>query len=412
MSTLTWSPTSSPVDLTRVPAMDNSTFFQAGVDDCHTSGMPVTTQNMQDLDTAAWLSVTEGPVDLGLSSLSHECQSTCTLNSFSDPDGYTLPPSVDLPFTTEPAWNGAFVFTSPDVSSQTSPEFGLPTSFDQNGLAFACSSSSVEVYPGSFPMFFPHGGQVAYSRNVAHTSPRVILPRTQGLAVPIQPIYGPQRELRPNVPGSRRSQAPARSVSNTAGSSQDTSGNSMPPASTSSQPEPKVSGQAGTSFPSVADPTAEEFSAFIRCDQDDHLTLEGASKRTYKRGISNANGFVPGFKVLATDPSLVPVDRKPALSDLNVDVSKPLEPDAENVAITSLPSEIDEGRHRTHPDYSQPPHPDGLYRCPYKAKENCSHKPTKLKCNYEYEPVLLPSASVSNLKLTTLLYVVNTSTRM
>lgn len=47
-----------------------------------------------------------------------------------------------------------------------------------------------------------------------------------------------------------------------------------------------------------------------------------------------------------------------------------------------------EGRFRTHQYYSAKPREDGYYYCPYK---DCSHKPTKLKCNYEFVCPSLPT---------------------
>ena len=29
------------------------------------------------------------------------------------------------------------------------------------------------------------------------------------------------------------------------------------------------------------------------------------------------------------------------------------------------------------------PAEDGLFHCPWEGKDNCNHKPEKLKCNYE-----------------------------
>jgi len=49
---------------------------------------------------------------------------------------------------------------------------------------------------------------------------------------------------------------------------------------------------------------------------------------------------------------------------------------------------------REHPLYHNvTPKADGLYHCPFEddPKANCAHKPEKLKCNYEYDPVFLPS---------------------
>jgi hypothetical protein len=54
---------------------------------------------------------------------------------------------------------------------------------------------------------------------------------------------------------------------------------------------------------------------------------------------------------------------------------------------------------REHPLYHNvTPKADGLYHCPFEndPKANCTHKPEKLKCNYEYDPVLsLPHCLLS-----------------
>ncbi|KAL1297381.1 hypothetical protein AAFC00_004920 [Neodothiora populina] len=47
-------------------------------------------------------------------------------------------------------------------------------------------------------------------------------------------------------------------------------------------------------------------------------------------------------------------------------------------------SEDSEGKPRSHKYYTTAkPLADGHYHCPYATKEKCSHKPTKLKCNYD-----------------------------
>jgi hypothetical protein len=56
---------------------------------------------------------------------------------------------------------------------------------------------------------------------------------------------------------------------------------------------------------------------------------------------------------------------------------------------------------REHPLYHNvTPKADGLYHCPFEddPKSNCTHKPEKLKCNYEYDPIFPSSPSA---KLTT-----------
>lgn len=46
---------------------------------------------------------------------------------------------------------------------------------------------------------------------------------------------------------------------------------------------------------------------------------------------------------------------------------------------------------RDHPLYQNvTPKADGLYHCPWEGQDNCQHKPDKLKCTYEYDPISLP----------------------
>ena len=54
------------------------------------------------------------------------------------------------------------------------------------------------------------------------------------------------------------------------------------------------------------------------------------------------------------------------------------------MAIRQLLDEADSKVARTDPLYSIGPGYDGLYHCPFDQSESCGHKPTKLKCNYEY----------------------------
>ncbi|KAF4554848.1 Hypothetical protein D9617_3g019170 [Elsinoe fawcettii] len=59
---------------------------------------------------------------------------------------------------------------------------------------------------------------------------------------------------------------------------------------------------------------------------------------------------------------------------------QPLSPSQSTAAPIgkSLPEK--EGRFRTHPHYATKPKADGHYYCPF---NDCTHKPTKLKCNYD-----------------------------
>ena len=304
-----WSETSWPEEWTTVPAQDVSASMQPSGNDWPIYGAPVTTQDIQALDAATMLSVSHGSVDSGLSPvLSHESQSSYTLNSFSEPEPCVLPPSLDLSFT-EPSWNasGPNVYTNLDAASQTTSGYGFP-SIDQGVYSTACTMSAPQgPYPGSQPpMFFPHGGQAAYQQRIVSYSPvapmRPILPRTEGSAMSSQPAYGPHRALRPQVQGQRSMQHPALSVSSSAGRSQDGSQHAITSAEVSGHTvvasqsmqhlpqgfsganhsvapfQPSLGSQSRTSMamPYTSDPTADDFSAFIQFDQEDHSISPGA----------------------------------------------------------------------------------------------------------------------------------------
>jgi hypothetical protein len=157
-------------------------------------------------------------------------------------------------------------------------------------------------------------------------------------------------------------------------------------------------GQTGFGAPAslVPDPTDEDFSAYITYDQEEHTGSMGALRSDKKlcfaivRETNCAGSFTHGFGVQSTVTSGVPADVKPLVSIPPQDLKCVSQ--GSSVA-TSLASESDEGRHRNHPLYNEGPKADGLYHCPYKAKDpTCPHKPTKLKCNYEYD---LPSTPCS-----------------
>jgi hypothetical protein len=63
--------------------------------------------------------------------------------------------------------------------------------------------------------------------------------------------------------------------------------------------------------------------------------------------------------------------------------------DSEDVMSASEAAEIKLEEERTkvarsHPLYSKQPNADGKYHCPEEGQAGCTHKPTALKCNYEY----------------------------
>jgi hypothetical protein len=47
------------------------------------------------------------------------------------------------------------------------------------------------------------------------------------------------------------------------------------------------------------------------------------------------------------------------------------------------PSEGETTTAREHHYYQAGPGADGMYHCPFAEPEDCTHKPEKLKCNYE-----------------------------
>ncbi|KAI9734581.1 MAG: hypothetical protein M1834_002182 [Cirrosporium novae-zelandiae] len=65
-------------------------------------------------------------------------------------------------------------------------------------------------------------------------------------------------------------------------------------------------------------------------------------------------------------------------------LAAPLE-NTENVqsSLRRSSSEGNSGLARADPLYKASPLSDGLYRCPFKSRDECTHQPTKLKCTYD-----------------------------
>ena len=439
MSGHPWNQASLPEEWTTAPAPDNMS-MQPTSNEWPGQGVPVTAHDIQTLDTAAFLSAPQSTVDFGLSPvLSHESQSSYTRNSFSEPDTCYLPPGLDLSFTSEPSWHssGPVVYHSPDVTQQPTGYGFVP--HDQSAPSVACALSAPQtLYPGSQPLeFFPQGGQVLYQRRTtSYPQPapmRPLLPRTESPTASSDGTRGPQRTLKPHMQGSQSSQRTASSVSSTSGQSQDGSQHTL--ASTQSSghvmlasqqvqtlphrssgpmqsgalvhPNMVLYNQHGASASSVSDPTDEDFSTYIRFDQEDQTTSPGALRSDDIVPYTDAydtdclGSYVSGHGVQPAVPSYMPGDVKPVLSRTEQDLNAVYQGSS---SATSLSSDNDEGRHRTHPLYSEGPQSDGLYHCPFKAKDpNCPHKATKLKCNYEYGSP--PSNHASHYLLTTLVVV-------
>lgn len=69
---------------------------------------------------------------------------------------------------------------------------------------------------------------------------------------------------------------------------------------------------------------------------------------------------------------------------------------SEDVKLVGRSSiDVDNTARDHHLYHNVTPHADGLYHCPWEKDptSNCQHKPEKLKCNYEYDPI--PSSSTA-----------------
>lgn len=416
-----WSQPSLPEDQWfSVPSQGPNAYVQPSGNGWNGQSMYPDTHDHQSMGGHSYAA--HGSVDLGLSpSLSHESQNSHALNSFPDPDFSVLPPSLDLSFSSEPSWtySGSVVYNclqaeqhqlpgnafvpSPDVSSQRMPA----------GNATSQRSTSQGGYQDpSQSVYYPQVGPASRSAMPQPTvAPgRPLLPRTGGSSAPtsMAQAHAPsQRPIRPLIQSRISSRNPAQSVSTTV--SQEAHGHSVgrrlaPGQSVSAKPSGMSASAADQSqarmdsipwsrpqdmMPKVTDPAAEDFNAFIQYDQDEPASNTPAlrsdhNKQLRRVGHTNTrSSYASGFAPMSSVPSTLslPEDFHPA-SSKETEV-KPAH--AAKPAKASHTGDADEGRHRNHPLYSQGAMPDGLFHCPYKAQENCPHKPTKLKCNYEYD---------------------------
>lgn len=404
MALPSWNVTTLPGDSwTTVHAQDNSTSMQPSASSWHKQGTSVTSQELHALDDASWMHVTHGPVNLGLSPvLSQESQSSRTLNSFSEPDVPFLPPGLDLSFIGETSWQtpGHVVYpvsqcVPQDYSSSTgaSPQhmpYGMVT-----GQPDYSSQSTVACGPQQQAVYY-HDAQVSHPRtsgcDQSMIQGRPLLPRTDGHSFHgVQPTTG-YVALQPRIPGLGNAE-PQGSVSNVPGmpreamSSRSASVQSaryMEPAHTAlispmgRMPTPCSDGVPVGMPPSLAETANEDFNSFIRYDQEDKvpatvMRLDCNAKHSREVVTNELSSYSHGYG---------PADSRPALAIPEQDViSRTLA----TPAGPSIISETDEGRYRNHPLYSEGPHADGLYHCPFKSDPSCQHKATKLKCNYEYD---------------------------
>ncbi|RMY89699.1 hypothetical protein D0862_10147 [Hortaea werneckii] len=386
---------------------------------------PATTQDKMALDASAWMNMPPGTVDLGLSPvLSHESQSSHTLNSFSELDIPVLPPSLDLSFA-EATWNPPAPSKYENSPQDTSPAMSRLhcVSAAPGAQAFHDPRPSggftmAQQYhtPVDYQAYSAQGTQDAqafYQQPTLYFPPathhRPLLPRTEPAAVPSQATHGPQRAIRPNLSVPQGSDASVHSVSTVAGQNQEMSQHALAPTAGLHQPNSPVlqrlpsgpvTGETTSHMPPdfavhsqpvgpvgyLSDRT-EDWTSFIHFDQEDTVSPPGPTR---------SESPPPSLKRHQTDPifsyptgySHVPaMPAAPPMSDANV-VDSSFSQD--NPAATygmpvaaPAPAETDEGRHRSHPLYNEGPSADGLYHCPYEKEPHCQHKPTKLKCNYD-----------------------------
>lgn len=435
MALPSWNMASLPGDSwTTVPAQDHSTSMQPSASSWHNQGTPVTSQDLHALDAASWMNVTQGPVDMGLSPvLSHESQSSRTLNSFSEPDVAFLPPGLDLSFIGEASWQTSGHVAYP-VSHSAPQEFPSSTGASSQHMSYGIatgqpdysSQPNVACGPQQQVVYFqdPHA---SYPRTTGYDQPMVhgrpLLPRTDGHSFQGVPSNAGYVALRPKTLGFESAQPKGR-VSSAPGMSRESipsrhasiqSTGYMEPVPQAALPSPvgriptPYSDCASAGMPALfADPANEDFSSFIQYDQEDKapapaMRSERILRRARKSITDEHSSFSHGY-----GPSCVQslAESRPALATPEQEDSsrKPAVPSTGH----SMSSETDEGRYRSHPLYNEGPRADGLYHCPFKSDPSCQHKATKLKCNYEYDLQLMLSTLKSRRPLTS--FLANSST--
>ncbi|KAK3116099.1 hypothetical protein LTR53_003890 [Teratosphaeriaceae sp. CCFEE 6253] len=381
----------------------------------HGQAYATPTQDVSFVNEATpWSSAPSGTVDLGLSPvLSYDSQSSHTLNSRSEPDMSVLPASLDLSFVAEPVWHGTdsvvYQHQQPLSIHGSTSGGNVPPASSRRGYGPVTRISHTPAAPLSYPaageihrpVYASQAPQMAYpGQGLPYTvvQPRPLLPRTDDLAMTSQPVYGPQRLLRPQMALAHGSPISLSSVSSTRGHPARTPWH-PPPRSHGPPPlampatQSMPSGFAGIGPPmmSMAGPDltiqarSTGFAGQWMDNSEEWTSLESFEhdeRSTSSRTLSFTNGYmshpaqapaliVPSstVKPLAAEPNQVAALPIPAMSLPNTS------------GATSI--ESDEGRHRNHPLYSEGPKADGLYHCPYKGDPSCQHRPTKLKCNYD-----------------------------
>lgn len=395
--------------------------------DWPSQGVPVSSQDLQALD-ASWLNVSQAPVDMGLSpSLSHESQCTRPLTLLSEPDFPLLPPGLDLSFISEPSWDPSApaVYSSPQAPQDCTSNGMASAQNVPNGLAIGPANQGFhgpqpEMYGPQQPVYYFQGAQAPGPRRTASDSSmiqrRPIMPRSDGQLMQGPPAQGQYRTLQRQSSGT--SHAESAIVSTAQGPSQDVMaqyGMSMP-GSGYLPPQPRVNApvrqiptpRSETAPPSRASISAygpdhghEDFNSYIRYDHEEkpmHTAerSDDANRVIPMPNTDAARSFAPGYGPMPLQPYPF-VSGKIRAGLATPPQDGPTQYQAAS-APASMSGETDEGRHRNHPLYSEGPKADGLYHCPFTSDPSCQHKPTKLKCNYEYDrnPARSPYATDHN----------------
>ncbi|USW47714.1 Putative Zinc finger C2H2-type [Septoria linicola] len=354
-------------------APDHGDMLQSAGRQWTAQGAPMPRQDSHSFDASSWVHVPQGPVELGLSPvLSQESQTAHSLHAVPEPDLPLLPPGLDLSFIGEPThWNASgamYVPPSQDLyTGMISSHEALQAGPQVHG-SYPCSTVSQPVIYG------PHPPMYAYQDGPAHQSRRAVsdpscsparrlLPRVEDPIMSMPQSHGEYYPVQPRVSGAIGEPSyvsNARSVPMDARLSRTSRDHGLP----TPPPRPDTVSPAMMQGPSFA---SEDFSTFVRYDQEDHAPSAHTS-------------LVHGEAPASTHLSVQRQELTPTLSRTDSNGSVPQKATSTN---GSTVGEADEGRHRNHPLYSKGPEADGLYHCPFTSDPSCQHKPTKLKCNYD-----------------------------
>jgi hypothetical protein len=415
-----WSQTSLPEDSWFIGAtQDHSTYVQSSSSEWDTQTLLSSAQDFQSLEAFHWNHTSHGSVDVGLSPvMSHESQSSHTLNSFSESE---LPSGLDLSFTYEPTWNttGSVMCRDAPVMQRPLPGNAFVPSMDEMPLVTRMEGASTQ-WPLDFngcppqTVFYPQDGQTARltARSPAVAPPRTLLPRTESSSAAATTAFAQTSSYMQYQPSTQGCGSSRRSSQNVGNHGYAVHKSPMSTSSSYIAPRLATSGDAKMSSGSaldhyhalprshglprtytqdpisaITDPAADEFTAFIQYDQDEPSTVAGTSRSDPSNRYDHSfNTDVYSYPSGTSSVQAMPATNLPQ-ETTGPDHAK-VELDAKPIKVSPKPAaaplaEMDEGRHRNHPLYAKGPDADGLFRCPFKAKENCPHNATKLKCNYE-----------------------------